>query len=175
MFHTDQNGASCVNPANNSIRADGEGAGWPTSPEVEAEVAAWFDAKTLDEEKAIVRRLNKAALDHVVYAPLGFFLLHQAWADSNLYPDDHIAIGVGDLDGLGRRHQTQFLAFPDHYGSRERENAGKRDVQVGEDAHRARLDDMLATARKVSGTSAPGVDASRNAAGSAKLLSINSE
>ena len=39
----------------------------------EAEVAAWFDAKSLDDEKAVARRLNKAALDHVVYAPLGFF------------------------------------------------------------------------------------------------------
>ena len=47
--------------------------------EVEAEVAACFDAKTLDEEKMIVRRLNKAALDNVVYAPLGLFLPHQAW------------------------------------------------------------------------------------------------
>jgi hypothetical protein len=49
--------------------------GWPSSREVEAEVAAYFDAKTLDEEKMAVRRLNKAALGHVVYAPLGFVLL----------------------------------------------------------------------------------------------------
>ena len=27
----------------------------------------------------IAHRLNKAALDHVVYAPLGFYLTHQAW------------------------------------------------------------------------------------------------
>ena len=39
----------------------------------------WFDAKTLDEEKAAARRLNKAALDNVVYAPTGFFLTYQAW------------------------------------------------------------------------------------------------
>ena len=52
---------------------------WPDSPQVEAEIAAWFDAKTLDEEKAAARRLNKAALDHVVHAPLGFFLQYQAW------------------------------------------------------------------------------------------------
>jgi peptide/nickel transport system substrate-binding protein len=25
------------------------------------------------------RRLNKVALDHVIYAPVGFFLQHQAW------------------------------------------------------------------------------------------------
>jgi peptide/nickel transport system substrate-binding protein len=53
--------------------------GWANVPQVEAEVAAWYDAKTLDEEKAAVRRLNKAALDQVVYAPLGIFLQHQAW------------------------------------------------------------------------------------------------
>jgi peptide/nickel transport system substrate-binding protein len=82
MFHTDFQGGTCLNPATNIvIRANGDDAwfGWPNSPEVEAEVAAWFDAKTVDEEKAIVRRLNKAALDHVVYAPLGFYLMHQAW------------------------------------------------------------------------------------------------
>jgi len=36
-------------------------------------------AKTLDEEKAAIRRLNKAAFDDVVYAPTGFFLVYQAW------------------------------------------------------------------------------------------------
>jgi hypothetical protein len=60
------------------VRVPSEGLfGWPSSRE--AEVAAWFDAKTLDEEKMAVRRLNKAAVDHVVYAPIGFYLLHQSW------------------------------------------------------------------------------------------------
>ncbi len=53
--------------------------GWPTIPQVEAEIEAWYDAKTLDEEKAIARRLNKAALDNVVYAPLGWYMRHFAW------------------------------------------------------------------------------------------------
>ena len=52
------------------------------SPPVEAEVAAWFDATTLDEEKTVARRLNNAALDHVVCAPLGFFLRRFAWRKS---------------------------------------------------------------------------------------------
>ena len=39
-------------------------------------------AKTLDTEKTIVRRLNKAALDHAVYAPLGVFMRYQAWRKS---------------------------------------------------------------------------------------------
>jgi peptide/nickel transport system substrate-binding protein len=82
MFHTAHGGVDCTNPATNkAVRANGDEAlfGWPNSPNVEAEIAAWFDAKTLDEEKAILRRLNKAALDHVVYAPLGWYLMHQAW------------------------------------------------------------------------------------------------
>src|SRR5215204_2696541 len=52
MFHTWHAGADCVNPASHiAIRATGQGAwfGWPDSPPVEAEIAAWFDAKTLDE------------------------------------------------------------------------------------------------------------------------------
>jgi peptide/nickel transport system substrate-binding protein len=82
MFHSWQTGADALNPAvNNAIRADGERAwfGWPNVPEVEAQITAWYDAKTLDEEKIAVRRLNKAALDNVVYAPTGFFLTYQAW------------------------------------------------------------------------------------------------
>ena len=82
MFHTWHAGADCLNPAAyTAIRANGDKAwfGWPNSQEVETEVAAWFDAKTLDEEKAAMNRLNKAALDFVVFGPTGFFLGYQAW------------------------------------------------------------------------------------------------
>jgi peptide/nickel transport system substrate-binding protein len=82
MFHTWHAGADCINPAVAvGTRANGEKAwfGWPDIPEVEAQVTAWYDAKILDEEKAAMRRLNKAALDNVVYAPTGFFLQYQAW------------------------------------------------------------------------------------------------
>ncbi len=81
IFHTAYYGTDCIDPTNRFIRASGDLAvnGWANVPQVEAEVAAWYDAKTLDEEKAAVRRLNKAALDHVVYAPLGIFLRHFAW------------------------------------------------------------------------------------------------
>ena len=82
MLHTWITGADCLNPAVHVlIRASGDkaGFGWPDVPEVEAQVTAWFDAKTLDEEKAAVRRLNKAAFESVVYAPTGFFLQYQAW------------------------------------------------------------------------------------------------
>jgi peptide/nickel transport system substrate-binding protein len=81
MFHTWFAGGDCMNPAAAWLRANGDKAwfGWPDVPEVEVQVAAWFDAKSLDEEKAAIRRLNKAALESVVYAPTGFFLQYQAW------------------------------------------------------------------------------------------------
>jgi peptide/nickel transport system substrate-binding protein len=82
MFHTWHAGADTINPAPyHAIRGNGEKAwfGWPDISAVETEVTAWFEAKSLDEEKAAMRRLNKAALDNVVYAPTGFFLSYQAW------------------------------------------------------------------------------------------------
>jgi peptide/nickel transport system substrate-binding protein len=82
MFHSWHAGADCINPAANiAVRASGDKAwfGWPNVPAVETEVANWFNAKTLDEEKAIVGRLNAAAIDGVVYAPTGFFKGYQAW------------------------------------------------------------------------------------------------
>jgi peptide/nickel transport system substrate-binding protein len=82
MFHTWNAGADCVNPASYvNIRANGDMAffGWPDVPEVEREVTNWFDAKSLDEERAAIRRLNKMAMESVVFAPTGFFLTYQAW------------------------------------------------------------------------------------------------
>lgn len=82
MFHTWHAGADCINPAvYNAIRANGDKAwfGWPDSPRVESEIATWFDAKDLEGEKAAIARLNKAAVEDVVYAPTGFFLGYQSW------------------------------------------------------------------------------------------------
>ena len=82
MFHTWHAGADCINPAAyTAIRANGEKAwfGWPDVPEVEAQVTAWFEAPDLAAEKTAIAKLNKAALESVVYAPTGFFLGYQAW------------------------------------------------------------------------------------------------
>jgi peptide/nickel transport system substrate-binding protein len=82
MFHTWHAGADCANPASYiAVRGTGDKAwfGWPDSPEVEKEVAAWFAAKNLGEEKAAVARLNKAAMDDVIYVPTGFYYGYQAW------------------------------------------------------------------------------------------------
>jgi peptide/nickel transport system substrate-binding protein len=82
MFHSWHAGADCINPAGYvAVRANGDKAwfGWPNIPKVETEVTNWFEAKSLEEEKAAIGRLNRAALDEVVYAPTGFFLGYQAW------------------------------------------------------------------------------------------------
>lgn len=82
IFFSWHAGADCINPAAyTAIRANGDGAwfGWPNIPAVEQQVANWFEAKNLDEEKAAMRALNKAALDNVVFVPPGFFLTYTAW------------------------------------------------------------------------------------------------
>jgi peptide/nickel transport system substrate-binding protein len=82
LYVTWHAGADCASPATNKyIRTNGDSAffGWPSNAEIEGDVAAWFGAKNNEEERAIARHLNKAALEFVIYAPLGFFLQHQAW------------------------------------------------------------------------------------------------
>jgi peptide/nickel transport system substrate-binding protein len=53
--------------------------GWANNPQIEAEIAAWYNATSSDEEKMIARRINRLAIDHVLYAPLGVMLQHHAW------------------------------------------------------------------------------------------------
>jgi peptide/nickel transport system substrate-binding protein len=82
MFHTWHAGADCATPAGYiALRATGDTAwfGWPNSPAVEKDIAAWFDAKSLDEEKTVIGRLNQAAMEDVIYIPTGFYFGYQAW------------------------------------------------------------------------------------------------
>jgi peptide/nickel transport system substrate-binding protein len=82
MFHTWHAGADAINPVvYNAVRANGDGAwfGWPNIPALEAEVPNWLAAQNMDQEKAAIGRLNRAAVENVVYAPTGFFLSYQAW------------------------------------------------------------------------------------------------
>jgi len=77
-------GIELADPSSSLLRADGNGLanGWANNPQIEAEIAAWYDATSLDEEKTIVRRLNRLAVDHVVYPPLGVVLQNYAWCNS---------------------------------------------------------------------------------------------
>jgi ABC-type transport system substrate-binding protein len=83
--------------------------GWPDIPQVEAEVSAWYEAATLDEEKAIARRLNKAALDNAIYVPLGAHLAHRAWR-SNV-----TGIAQGPCPSSGVSAKTFDVGFGSHF------------------------------------------------------------
>ena len=81
MFVTIYSGVDCADPTNRLLRANGNESwnGWAHNPQIEAEIAAWYNATSLDEEKTVVRRLNRLAVDDVLYAPLGVMLRHRAW------------------------------------------------------------------------------------------------
>lgn len=82
IFHTWHAGADCVNPAPyTAIDASGPTAwfGWPQSELVQEKIGAWYEATDLAGEKQAIAELNKAAMDHVVYVPTGFFKGYQAW------------------------------------------------------------------------------------------------
>ena len=50
-------------------------------------------------------------------------------ADANLDADDRVAIGVGDLDRFGRRHQPEVAALADHDAPGESVDPGERYVE----------------------------------------------
>jgi len=82
IFHTWHAGADCVNPAPyTALDCSGDTAwfGWPNSPTVQEKIAAWYAAADLTAEKQAIVELNKAAMEHVVYVPTGFFKGYQAW------------------------------------------------------------------------------------------------
>jgi hypothetical protein len=58
-------GVDCVDPSSPLVRADGNGLGngWANNPQFEAQIAAWYNATSLDEEKTIVRQLNRLAVE----------------------------------------------------------------------------------------------------------------
>ena len=80
MYHTSIYGVDCVTPTTPFLRADGKAAvnGWANSAASEAEIAAWFEATNTEAEQAAMRRFNHAALDNVVYAPLGWYKRYYA-------------------------------------------------------------------------------------------------
>jgi peptide/nickel transport system substrate-binding protein len=84
MFISGYSGADFADPTSRLLRANGNvlSNGWANNPLIEAEIEAWYNATSLDEEKTIVRRLNRLAIDHVVYAPLGVLMRHYAWRKS---------------------------------------------------------------------------------------------
>ncbi len=81
MYLTSYSGVDLGDPTSKFLRANGNDPlnGWANNPQIEAEIVAWYNATSLDEEKTIVRRLNGLAVDHALYAPLGVVRGHSAW------------------------------------------------------------------------------------------------
>lgn len=74
IFCIYDNGANQLDPASHLLlRGNGKSAqfGWPASPKIEALRDAWFDAKTLEEQKKIAAQLQLQAFEDVPYIPLG--------------------------------------------------------------------------------------------------------
>src|SRR5919201_1716297 len=98
-----------------------------------------------------------------------------ARADPDLDADDDVAIGIGDLDRIDRCHQPQFLAFADHHPRRERVDSGEGDVQIGEDAHFAALDHVLAKSGEIAGPGAAGIDRRGHARAAAEIFGVDAK
>jgi peptide/nickel transport system substrate-binding protein len=81
MYHTNIYGVDWAFPTSPFIQATGTAVvdGWAKSTAVDAEITAWFDADTLEQERAAAERLNVAALNEVMCAPLGWYLRYHAW------------------------------------------------------------------------------------------------
>lgn len=74
IFCIYDNGANQLDPASHLLlRGNGKAAqfGWPTSEKMESLRNAWFDAKTLPEQKKIAEQMQLQAFEDVPYIPLG--------------------------------------------------------------------------------------------------------
>jgi peptide/nickel transport system substrate-binding protein len=82
IFDAGSPGDECTSPAGyNRLDASGDTAwfGWPKSDAVQGKIAEWYAARDLAAEKKIIGDLNQAAMEDVVYIPLGFWKNQQAW------------------------------------------------------------------------------------------------
>ncbi len=96
-------------------------------------------------------------------------------AYSHLDADDEVAVLLRHLDGVDRIHQPELLALADHDPMRKAEDAGMRNMQIGEDADLARLDHVFPETREISRAGAAGVDRRGDAGAAAKLLGVDAE
>ena len=114
IVHTAHGGVDCTNPATNkAVRANGDEAlfGWPNSLNVEAEIAAWFDAKTLDEEfdatTVTIQQRNIGAF-------LRFWLLKRLWLQGGISSARAISetdAATDSISGVGVSGAAGFEIF----------------------------------------------------------------
>ena len=73
---------------------------------------------------------------------------------------DQIAVGLDDAHAFAKVEQPEIGALADHHARAEGEDAGKRNVEEGDDAQRRRLDHMAAKTVEIAGPGAAGIDKS---------------
>ena len=86
LYITAISAMDCVDPGSKWLSSNGDQFvnGWASSPAVQADVAAWYDAPDNGAEMAAARRTNEHALQDGIYAPLGNYLVTSAWRKSVL-------------------------------------------------------------------------------------------
>ena len=104
MFPHLQFTASTASTRRPTVRANGEKAffGWPNIPQIEAEIAAWYDGEDARRGEDRLRAAQQGALDNVIYAPLGVFLRHSCLGRKNV--SRHLDAGPAAVL-LGRRRK----------------------------------------------------------------------
>src|SRR6516162_2029058 len=75
--------------------------------------------------------------------------------DPHLDASDQIAVGLDDAHAFAQVEQPQIGAFADHHAGTKGEDAGKGNVEEGDDAQRRRLDHMAAKTWKLPGPALP--------------------
>ena len=74
---------------------------------------------------------------------------------------DQIAVAPNDANALARIEEPQIGAFADRHGCADSEDAGKGDIEVGDDTQRRWLDHMAAESVERAGAGAAGVHEGR--------------
>lgn len=96
-----------------------------------------------DRQPGLLRRFDRVVQRHDAVGAAG------VEADAHLDAADHVRVVPRDAHAGCRVHQPQVLAFPDHDGRGERKDASVGNVEVGQDARGAALDDVLAKAGEI--------------------------
>jgi hypothetical protein len=95
--------------------------------------------------------------------------------DPHLDASDQIAVGIDDAHAFAQVEQPQIGAFADHHARAEGEDAGKGNVEEGDDAQRRWLDHMAAKTVEIAGPGAAGIDESRRSAPPRHFSRIDTE
>jgi hypothetical protein len=94
---------------------------------------------------------------------------------SHLDAEDQVAILARHAGAFARIDEAQIGTLTHHHRLGEGEDAGKGDVEIGQDAHRRRLDHMLAKAVEIAGARTAGIDEGGDAAAARQQFGLDAE